>query len=376
MTNTPSEDRFIINRHLQKTFDFGMLYLSKVGTIAINLLVLPQLQRILSPTDFGLVALFFTLQALFIVLDLGLALTVGRDVAIAKKISGRAARTWRSAELAITIAYFIFFVLAILTATFKLLPIGPTIIALAVLTFWLLTMQNIGYSALIARRDFASAAGILVAGSLLRGGGALIALIVITPSIEVFLASQAVVAAAQYASMRSRCNYILKRNVPCWTVNSLSIPAAGALLLRARSLAVFGLSGAIVLQADKLIISGFNGSSAVIAYYLANTLCLVPISSLAGPVASYFQPGVLSSIGSRSQTSTFIQLKRMLLLLSGVTLPPTVAIWLFRDDIIRIWLVGSPNAPGGRIYRHITTRRLHRCIRFYPLSSSTSKRRS
>ena len=118
----------------------------------------------------------------------------------------------------------------------------------------------------------------------------------------------------------------------------------GALLLRARSLAVFGLSGAIVLQADKLIISGFNGSSAVIAYYLANTLCLVPISSLAGPVASYFQPGVLSSIGSRSQTSTFIQLKRMLLLLSGVTLPPTVAIWLFRDDIIRIWLVGSPNA--------------------------------
>lgn len=324
--------------------DLGLLYFSKSGAVVVNLLILPQLQRLMSPEEFGLVALFLTVQALLLVFDLGLSLIVGRDVAITKTASGRALRTWRTAELALSAAYIPILLGALILAALNLLPFDLGSTALAMLTFWLLTLQNIGYSALIARRDFAVAAGTLVAGTILRGILSLVALLVIAPRLEVFLAVQAGFSLLQYVVTRIRCGYVLERGISARALRLPGPSAITALLWRARSLAVFGIAGAMVLQGDKLIISVFNGPLTMTPYYLATTLCLVPISSLAGPVASYFQPAALRAIASRSEVEAVRQLRRMLYALTLVTILPTVILWLLRGPIIELWLVGSPNA--------------------------------
>ncbi len=321
-----------------------MMYFSKSGAVVVNLLILPQLQRLMSPEEFGLVALFLTVQALLLVFDLGLSLIVGRDVAIAETASGRALRTWRTAELALSAAYIPFLLGALVLAALNLLPFNLGSTALAMLTFLLLTLQNIGYSALIARRDFAVAAGILVTGTMLRGILSFVALLVIAPRLEVFLAVQAGCSLLQYVVTRFRCGYVLERGISSRAIRPPGLPAVTALLWRARSLAVFGIAGALVLQGDKLIISAFSSPLAMAPFYLATTLCLVPISSLAGPVASYFQPAALRAIASRSEAEAVQQLRRMLCALTLVTILPTAILWLLRGPIIELWLVGSPNA--------------------------------
>lgn len=344
MIGSPAAPALSRRPRIWRFVDLGMLYFSKSGAVVVNLLILPQLQNLMSPEDFGLVAVFLTVQALMLVLDLGLSLIVGRDVAIAKITSGRALRTWRTAELVLSATYVPFLIGCSVFAGLNLLPFDLRSLAFAIATFWLLTLQNVGYSALIARRDFATAAGILVTGTVLRGVLSLIALMMIVPRLEVFLAVQAGCSLVQYVVTKVRCEYVLGRPVPRRARRWPGITALTALLWRARSLAVFGMAGALVLQGDKLIISAFNTPSVMAPYYLATTLCLVPISSLAGPIASYFQPSALRAIAYPSEAEAVRQLRRMLSALALVTVLPTAILWLLRGPIIDLWLVNSSSS--------------------------------
>lgn len=328
----------------QKFLDFSVLYLSKTGALVITLFIIPHFQKLMSAEDFGFVALFLSVQALLLVLDLGLSLSVGRDVAVSRTSSGRALFTWRAAEYAISLAYIPLFIVAVIAAGTGMLSFGMGTIVLALGAIWQLTLQNIGYSALIARRDFVSAAGILVTGTVMRGGLTLAALEFIAPTLQVFLISQASAALIQYLATRFRCQKVLERGLTAQAARAPGLSAVSNLLWRARSLSLFGLAGAAVLQGDKLIISALDSAVGMAPYYLATTLCLVPISSLAGPVASYFQPEILRAISKRDPDATQRSVSRMMQLLAIVTVPPTMGIWLLRDPIIQFWLVGSENA--------------------------------
>lgn len=322
--------------------DIGILYFSKSGAVVVNLLVLPRLQILLSPQDFGLVALFVTLQALLLVLDLGLSALVGRDVAISPPSSSQPFLVWRTAEAALSLGYLIGALVVLVAAASGAMPLDPGMALFAIGALWLLTLQNIGYSALLARQDFMVGSSLLVAGSVLRGIASLLA-VMAAPTLLAFLLAQAGFALLQFLVIHMRCRSQLGGAGAVGPSPSRSLAAIGALLWRARSLSLFGIAGAIVLQADKLILSVLTSPAEMSPYFLATSLCLLPISILAGPLASFFQPRVLQAFGQQDTGMASLHLRRLAHALIAVVLLPTALVWLLRGPLIDTWLLGAEN---------------------------------
>lgn len=325
------------------TIDLIMLYLGKTGTVIVGLLILPRISMMLGSEDFGLAALVLVVQALLLTLDLGLSATIGRDIAAAEANEREVLRIWRTAENAISYAYILMLILAILASMRDLLPFNPVQATMAVLIFWASTIQNIGQSALSARQRFIEVSAIQAVGAFLRGLGTLLALFLIAPTITVFLSAQLFFILCQYIFTHLRCRENLDWSAARPTEKWPNLISCSYLLWRARTLSVIGVSGAIVMQVDKVIISAFVSSSAMTPYYLASTLCLLPISILAGPIASFFQPRLVRAITVKNAVSIERHLWRMLLCIFAATLIPTWVLWVQRDSIINIWLIGSPD---------------------------------
>ena len=70
----------------------------------MSLLFLPLYARLLGPHGFGLAALVLTAQALFVMLDLGMAGLLTRDIASQPQAAGARAR-WRRAEQLLSLAF-------------------------------------------------------------------------------------------------------------------------------------------------------------------------------------------------------------------------------------------------------------------------------
>lgn len=324
--------------------DIGMLYFSKSGAIVVNLLILPRLQLLLSPDAFGLVALFATLQALLLTLDLGLSTLVSREIALAAPHSVEPLRVWHTAEIALSLAHLIAALGLLLVAAVGWIVVSPGEILLAAAALWLLTLQNISYTALLAKQDFIVASSLLVAGAILRGSVSLIAVMVV-PTFTAFLLAQLSTGLVQFVIMHLRCRNQLRHN-PAVSMDYMGIfPAVGALLWRARSLSLFGISGAIVLQADKLILSALTSPAEMAPYFLASTICFLPISVLAGPLVSFFQPRILRARTQDNVAETVLQMRRFTIILILAVLLPTTLLWFLSASLVDAWLIGSPNAP-------------------------------
>ena len=90
---------------------------------------------------------------------------------------------------------------------------------------------------------------------------------------------------------------------------------AWGLIKQGRPIILFTAAGAAVTQLDKPLVSAFSSAASVAPYFLATTLCTLPIALLAGPLSQYFQPKILIAIESNLHQAARQQLQRFVLLL-------------------------------------------------------------
>lgn len=324
----------------KRLLDLALLYASKSGSVIVGVFVLPWYQRLLGPDAFGLVALILSLQAFLLMLDLGTSTLVGRDVAIKKNVQDHLP-TWRAAVSLLHIVYSGLLILAISVNVFFDATLPTLQVVLCTVLFWALTVQNVGQSALLAKRKYAVAGSIQVVGVLGRAAITIFALTNISAELETFLLAQAFTAVAQMIVTSWFCRQALAQENPTFDIKTLHSQIV-CIARRGAPLVLFGLSGAAVLQLDKVIIPMFVTPAALTPYFLASALCLTPISVLAGPVNQYFFPGIIESINSRDVEQTLKRLKRLIFVICTVVAIPSLLLWLGRESIVNMWLHHQP----------------------------------
>jgi O-antigen/teichoic acid export membrane protein len=330
-------------RNWKRLIDLGLLYASKSGGVIVGILVLPWYQRLLGPDEFGIVALILSLQAFLLMLDLGTSTLVGRDVAASKSAQGHLT-VWRAAVSLLHVVYAVLLIVAIFVDLFFDTPLVPLQVALCLVLFWSLTVQNVGQSALLAKRQFVVSGIVQVIGVLGRAAITLIALSYVSAELETFLFSQALSAVVQMMVTSWFCRQALDlENLPL-DIRTLRRRIA-EIARRGAPLVLFGLAGAAVLQLDKVIISVFVSPAALTPYFLASALCLTPISVLAGPVNQYFFPGIIKSINNQDAKKTLKRLKMLIFVICAVVAIPSMVLWLGRESVINIWLQQQPISP-------------------------------
>lgn len=330
--------------HLVRSLiDMAMLYASKAGAVIVGVLILPQFNLLLGPEQFGVVAVIFSLQALLLILDLGMSTIVGRDIAADDSSRQASVDIWRSAETVLNVSYAALGVALISVASLIGVSLTLPQMLLTLVLLWALTQQNVAMSALLAKRRYLDTGIIQLAGVLARGVGTLAAMKVIGVSLDVFLISQCVLALAQYVVTWVHCNRVLSID---GVVGRVTLEGCWKLFLRGKPLMLFGLAGAAVMQLDKPIVSAFMSPAELGPYYLAMVLCLTPISTLAGPVMQFFQPRLVNALHEQDHARAGQVLRRYATIIVLATILPTGILWLFRDPLIHLWLLhGTGAAP-------------------------------
>jgi O-antigen/teichoic acid export membrane protein len=326
-------------------FSMLMLYAGKTSGILVNLVFLPIYSLKLGPEEFGIVAVILSLQALLMMLDLGVSTVVGRDVAANEASPGELLRQIFSAELGLVLFYGVL-MLAIgicFLAGFNF-GIGAFAALGVVVMIMLLVLQNLHYNAIIARRAYAAASALQLVGNLTRASGTAFFLAYVSPTLTAFIVSQLVGALLQASASRYLCVREFKnasyRHEP--VVSETYIRSMVALLHRARPLALLSAAGAAVTQLDKPIISYFMSPSSVAPYFLAMTYCMVPMAVLAPPVAQFFQPLVINAALAGGGKSAFRTMRIFTISLVGITLLPSAALYFLSDTLVGVWLHRGP----------------------------------
>lgn len=322
-----------------------LLYAGRAGTAATGLLVLPLLHDRMGTAVFGAAGIILSIQALVVLLDLGLAVSSARESA-----SMSADRTWqlrplvRHIDRVVLAAYASLGVAAVLGSALFAFGIGPIAMGALVAGLAAITHQNASLGILIGRRDFGFAAISQFAGTLLRHSIALGCLYLFAPTLDVFILAQGGVAVVHALVTRAR-------------VLALAGERQGGderphdrLVF---ALAVQGVAGACAMQLDKPILGVLAGTSATAPYYLASVLAIVPLSFLAGPVAQFFQPTVMLALAEERQADMIRGLRRLILALCIATAGPGLVLLVGADFLTALWLGSDPIQPQVAGYLQI-----------------------
>lgn len=328
-----------------------ILYAGKASGIIINLLFIPFYSKILGVEKFGVVAVLISLQALLLMLDFGMANLITRDVAAHDRPSKSLVNLLKNAEFGLLLLYILLMLVCIILqyigifGNFSIISVVGSIAL-----FFFLVLQNIYYCALVAYRSYGPASIIQMFGNLSRAIVTAVALFLLSPSIEVFIWSQLLVAAIHYVVIRHECLRRLGGECLKESGTNPSLNAALKLMGRGKSLGLHSAAGAAVLQLDKPIILYFMSSASVTPYFLAMTFCMVPLNALAGPVAQYFQPRFYGLVAQKDATAAEWNFNRFALILCSFTLVPAVLLWVFREQFVGFWLGGQSSVGLVNVY--------------------------
>ncbi|MEH3124147.1 MAG: oligosaccharide flippase family protein [Sphingomonas phyllosphaerae] len=320
--------------------DLISLFVGRIGGIFVTLLFIPIYSRLLGPEQFGAVAIILSLQAFFLMSDLGLATLISRDTAVARDYRPALhAVVWmrRRAEAILfalaTVAAFIALLLPLAWPVWSI-DAGMRITLIAYLIA-LLVATNIIQLSLNSLDLYRVGAIVAVVGAVARGI-ATIALLRAVPSVSAFLEAQVAVAAVHFAIARK----LLERRAALGLVAErlFDMSAIRRLGKRCAPLVLYTLGGAAAVNLDKSIISAFISLKVAGTYFLATTYALVPVGILSGPINSYFAPKVAHAQHVGDPVSEFRLSLMFQLILMCIVVGPSLSLAFQMSDWLMLWL--------------------------------------
>lgn len=328
----------MLKKHFSKFVGLMLLFSSKLGGLLIGLVFVPVFNNNMSADSFGFVALFMTLQALVLLLDFGLSILLSRYTALSISEENSISKIyWFNSEVIISAFYFILLFLLLVIKNFnaEFFPdINSYQLCLIVFSLWATILQNLCQTLLLAGKRFTISSLTLIGGNILRVGGSALVVKFISPTIDAYIISQTILSIILLIVTRQLNNIYLfdvtERKV-------FSYKTVKKMLYEGRSLIIYNLSAAVILNLDKLIVSHNISLVALAPYFLASSLCIVPISALSGPVMQFFQPGLTKAI-YKNAPNTVKLLRYYVITLSIFTLGPSFILWEYRHFFISLWL--------------------------------------
>ncbi|WP_108649837.1 lipopolysaccharide biosynthesis protein [Dongshaea marina] len=328
-------------KSIKRLFSMGLLFFSKTGNVLVGIFFLPLYNRLLGAEQFGLVAIILSFQAFLMMLDFGMSTIVNRDIAASEVTTREALSTIDAAETLLSILYFCLLLLVLIVFIISPREVIDLIDALGVVCLFLsLVLINVSQSALLGCQSYYLASVIQITGVLFRASITLLFLFFLNSDIKVFIFSQLSVSIVHLIFVRYFCRAkIMQRQFSLSDFfPRVNLADVVKLAKRGKPLLFFGIAGASVTQLDKPIISHFMSPSDVVPYFLAGSLCMAPISVLAGPVSQYFQPIVINRFSLLDQDKVIKTVRMFTLFLISATFIPTLFLFIFREEIINLWL--------------------------------------
>lgn len=329
----------------------GMLYVGKIAGVLTVFFFLPQYASLMGGGRFGVAVVIISGIGFFVAFDLGMSTFIGREVSAGVLENHGIKKLIYTAETSISVMYCLLMVLGVLVHFYAgLAGLNAWLVPFIFLLFWVITLQNMHYSVMIASGDFTKASIIQMFLTILRALGTFIVLYYLSTSVEAFVFSQLAIATVHLVLTR---HYSLKKfqvkEPLSWRYHVSGVDCL-LLLKKTSGLAVLAISGAAVMQLDKPLIGVFVSPESVVPYFFATTACLLPISILASPVAQYFQPLLINSMTLKEGNGSSLVLRKFTLVLLLVTALPTMLFWFFRVTVIELWLGHASNISQVSAY--------------------------
>lgn len=319
--------------------NMAVLFVGKTAGLVVGLLFLPLYHKLLGANQFGVVAVVLSLQALLTMMDLGMSTIVSRDAAVSSSPSSTY-RLLLTAERSLSVFYVGIGAVALCGTSMGLWgDLGYSTVAACVGLFLALVLQNLYFAMLLAKRSYVIASTTQIAGSLLRAFASAYVLAFISTSLEIFLITQAAFAVVHAAATRHFCLKVIGTDQRSAAYRP-SLGDCAGLARQGASLIVFSAAGAAVTQLDKPIVSALVSAAELAPYFLATTVCMVPISVLAGPVSQFCQPRVISATASgvAGALPALIAIREFVRLTLLATCVPATLLWLGRNSLMALWL--------------------------------------
>jgi O-antigen/teichoic acid export membrane protein len=343
-----------VKRYRSAIVNMVMLYAGRTSGVLVVFIFLPLYSSLLGPEQFGIIAVILSLQTLLVMMDLGMSTMVSRDIAARESSPLGLIKLIRTAEISLSGFYFILLVSTVAIKAIGVMPGVDLLTALASVTlFWLLVLQNLYYSAILARSYYVVASSIQAVGVIVRAIATAFILANYYSTLNAFIVTQLVFAAIHCVFTRRYCISLLDlRSVSKLEESRPPLLEGVSLVKRGWSVVLFSAVGAAVMQLDKPLVGAFVSAASLAPYFLATTLCMLPISILAGPVSQYFQPALLNAVAHQNTVLTQKILYRFVAILLIIIGLPCIIFWFFRMPMIDLWM--GQNSGNITIARYVS----------------------
>ncbi|MCB2385710.1 lipopolysaccharide biosynthesis protein [Thalassolituus alkanivorans] len=302
------------------------LLLGRFSGILAALLFLPVYHEILGGESFGVYAILLGVQAFGVMVDGGLATIVSRSAAT--EDDSKHLTLIRESMTLLSKLYIGVLLLSSLTLIY--FPEYYELVIITIMLTFFIVAQNVYIYYLIGLGQKVRASIELALSSFLRPFVGLLALKFIGADVEIALLGHLSVA----VFFAFNVNRNLYRNV--LNVNQLDVRAK--LIGNVRRLMFTGIAGASVTQLDKSILGLSLSPEVVSPYFLAMTLCTLPVSLFGVVLHQYFQPLISRSFSKKDYPG----LQKVLLAFSkcllGAAFLIVVGYNLLIDSFLLVWL--------------------------------------
>ncbi len=310
---------------------------------------IPLYVQLLGTEAYGLVGFYSTLSALLTIADLGFSATLNRHMARLR--ASEASMLYRRdvlvsfeaiyAPITVLIAIVIWhFSGTVAIGWLDVAKISPIEVkeAIQLMGFAISAqlLSGLYHGGLMGLERQTLANGIQIAGSIVRHGGGILALVLISPTIKVFaiwqvISSLCILVVARSALWRmQRPNNFQRGPMFTWQPFKESLSFSSGMA----SMAVLSV---ILTQIDKIVVSKLLPLEQLGVYTIASAYAMVPMM-LATPVSSAVTPRITGLIAVNNPEGVAEIFHRGAQIISFIILPVAAILLAFPDRVFGLWL--------------------------------------
>lgn len=320
-------------------------YFASIWTALMSLAFVPYYIKLMGMESYGLVGFMASIQAIAILLDLGLAQSLNRELAkqSIKSDSGNyIANTIKTLEIIYWGIALLVLIIIILSANIiannwlnsehfsETELINAIWIIAAIISARLpIALYTGGFNGL----QFQVKLNIIITVfATLQGAGAIAVLLYVNPTIHAFLIWQLVISVFQLFVMR----YSLLKNIPNNEGGKFTLDILKSIWRFTAGLTGITLTSILLMQTDKILLSKILSLTDFGYYAFATTVAAI-IGRLTSPIFSAYFPKITSLVAAQNDEDLIINYHSGCQLASTIIFPISLIIIFYSEDLLLIW---------------------------------------
>ncbi|MBK7228195.1 MAG: oligosaccharide flippase family protein [Ignavibacteriales bacterium] len=320
-------------------------FFASIWTALMSLAFVPYYIKLMGMESYGLVGFMASIQAIAILLDLGLAQSLNRELAklsINPDCGNYIANTIRTLELIYwgiaLLVLFVIFLSANIIATNWLnsehfseaeLVNAIWIIGAVIAARLPIALYTGGFNGLQRQVKLNI---IITVFATLQGAGALVILLFVDPTIHAFLVWQLVISIIQLLVMR----YFLLKSIPKNDGGKFTKIVLKTIWRFTAGLTGITLTSILLMQTDKILLSKIL-SLTDFAYYAFATTVAAIIGRLTSPIFSAYFPKITALVAAKNEEDLIINYHSGCQLAAIIIFPISLAIVFYSQDLLLLW---------------------------------------